>query len=228
MQCLDLQILRPLPPVAVVVLDARIWELHVSIVLRKAVLNGPTMNLFRRSIGSAVAVGSTAVALLKELLVLALKLVVEDDAADATALTAQALGGLQICAINLRVVGQLARLLETRVEPLVSRAGIRLLAVTPRAALVEFGSPRSQVSFLPRTDRRSVVTFENVSTLLRQDHQRTVVAGGRRDLHKPRFLEMPEVTRAWVQGTLLSVAQVTGRDHAKGSNDGQRSRLGAA
>jgi hypothetical protein len=60
------------------------------------------------------------------------------------------------------------------------------------AAPKERGTER-QLSFLPRPDRRALVTFENVSTFLRQEDQRAVVAGGRRGLHEARFLEVPEV-----------------------------------
>ncbi len=66
----------------------------MAVVLRKVVLDGPTMNLFRRSIGSTVAVRTTAIPLLKELLILALELAVENHAADARAIAAETLGGL--------------------------------------------------------------------------------------------------------------------------------------
>jgi hypothetical protein len=87
-QSLDLQIFRALPAVAVVVLDASVGKLHMPIVLRKVVFQSPTMNLFWRSIGSAVAVRSTAIPLLEELLVLAFEFVVEDNATDTRALAA--------------------------------------------------------------------------------------------------------------------------------------------
>ena len=54
---LDLDIERPELAVAVLVLDARVGELDVAVVVRKLVLDGPAMDLLRRSIGPAVAVG---------------------------------------------------------------------------------------------------------------------------------------------------------------------------
>ena len=65
-------------PVAVLVFDARVGKLDVAIVVRELVLDGPTMDLFRRAIGPSVALGLAAIALLQELLVLALQLVVEE------------------------------------------------------------------------------------------------------------------------------------------------------
>jgi hypothetical protein len=92
-------------------------------VLRKVVLDSPTMNLFRRSIRSAVAVRSAAIPLLEELLILALEFIVENDAADARAFAAETLGSVRVRAVDLRVVGQLAWLLDARVESLMpSRA----------------------------------------------------------------------------------------------------------
>ena len=58
-QRLDLQILRPHASVAVSVLNTSVRKLHVPILLPKVVLDGPTMNLFRRAIGPAVTVRST-------------------------------------------------------------------------------------------------------------------------------------------------------------------------
>jgi hypothetical protein len=55
-QRLDLDVERSEMPVAVLVLDARVGELDVAVVVRQLVLDGPAMDLLRRSIGSAVAV----------------------------------------------------------------------------------------------------------------------------------------------------------------------------
>src|SRR5437870_5789210 len=72
--------------------------------------------------------GSAALPRLKELLVLTLELGVEADATDARALFAQALGLLEVGAIDLRVVHQLARPVhgETGVAG-ASNAGVELL-----------------------------------------------------------------------------------------------------
>ena len=88
-QRLDLDIERSEMAVAVLVFDARVGELDVTVVVRKLVLDGPTMNLLRRSIGSAVAVRFATIAFLQELLVLAFQLVVEQNATDEGAVFAQ-------------------------------------------------------------------------------------------------------------------------------------------
>jgi hypothetical protein len=55
MQRLDLDVERAEVPVSVLVLDARVRELDVSVVVRELVLDGPTMDLFGRSIGPPIA-----------------------------------------------------------------------------------------------------------------------------------------------------------------------------
>ena len=55
-QRLDLDIERSEMAVPLLVLDARVWELDVAVVVRQLVLDGPAMDLLRRSIGPAVAV----------------------------------------------------------------------------------------------------------------------------------------------------------------------------
>jgi len=109
MQRLDLYVERSDVAVAVLVLDARVGKLDVTIVVREFVLDGPTVNLLRGSIGSAVAVRFATIALLQELLVLALQLVIEHDAADEGTVFAEALGILEISAVDLPVMHQLAR-----------------------------------------------------------------------------------------------------------------------
>jgi hypothetical protein len=192
------------------------------------VLHRPAVNLFGCAIGSAVAIRPTAIPFLKELPVLALELVVEDDTADARALAAQTLGSLQVGAIDLGVVGQFARLPEARVEPLMFAAGLGLLTVSARPSVVEFAPRRGQVSFLPRTNRRAVMTLENVSTFLRQDDEGAVASGTGSDLHEAGFLEVAEVARTRVERTFLSVMQIASRHDAKRSDDGERPRLRAA
>jgi hypothetical protein len=86
------------------------------------------VNLFRRSIRPPVAVGSAAISLLEELLVLTLELVVEDDAADGGALLAEPFGSLQVRTIDLGVVRQLARLANARVKLLPRLPHVRLVA----------------------------------------------------------------------------------------------------
>ena len=54
-QRLDLDVERSEVPVAVLVLDAGVGKLDVAVVVRELVLDGPTMDLFGRSIGPSIA-----------------------------------------------------------------------------------------------------------------------------------------------------------------------------
>ena len=124
----DLDVLVTRPAVAVLVLDTRIGEVHVSVVVRQVVLSRPPRDLLGLAIRPTVAVLLAAIALVQEPLVVALELVVEDDAPNPTALAAEALLGALIGAIDLRVVRQLARLPEAGVEGLAGFVGSVVVA----------------------------------------------------------------------------------------------------
>src|SRR5687768_5089550 len=83
-----------LPPVVGSrVLDSNVWELDVPSLARQAMLTGPVRDLFPSTIGPAVAVGATSDPLLKEPLIVALELVVQDDTFDPAAVLLDPLGG---------------------------------------------------------------------------------------------------------------------------------------
>ena len=82
----DLDILMPRAAVAVFVLDAGIREVDVPIVVRQVVFPRPACNLFGLPVRPAVAVLLASIALVQEALIVALQLVVEDDAPDSAAL----------------------------------------------------------------------------------------------------------------------------------------------
>ena len=87
----DLDVLVPTPAIAIFVLDARIGKVHMPVVVRQFVLPRPSRDLLRLAIGPAVAVLLATVALVEKTLVVALQLVVENDAADPTAFAAEPL-----------------------------------------------------------------------------------------------------------------------------------------
>ena len=93
-------------------------KVHVPVVVRQLVLPRPPRDLFGLSIRPAVAVLLAAIALVQEPLIVALQLVVEDDAPNPPALVPEALLGALVGAIDLGVVRQLARLPEAGVEGL--------------------------------------------------------------------------------------------------------------
>ena len=90
----DLEILVPRAAISVLVLDPRVRKPDVPIVVRQLVFTRPTRNLFRLTVRPAVAVLVASVALVQEALIVALQLVVEDDAPNPTALAADTLGAL--------------------------------------------------------------------------------------------------------------------------------------
>ena len=103
----------------------------VPIVVRQLVLPRPPRDLFRLAIRPAVAVLLASIALVEEPLIVALELVVEDDAPDPAALVPEALLGALVGAIDLGVVRQLAGLPEAGVEGLAGFVGavVALVAV---------------------------------------------------------------------------------------------------
>lgn len=111
-------------PITVLELDPYVRETHSVAVAGKVMVLRPRGNLFRRPIGSAGAVGPPSVPLLQEVLVLAFELVVEDDALDVSALVTNLRLDVAGRAVDLGVVGQLARLLEARVERLPRLASV--------------------------------------------------------------------------------------------------------
>ncbi|MCA1586256.1 MAG: hypothetical protein LC791_16285 [Acidobacteria bacterium] len=80
---------------------------------------GPLPNLIGRAIGVAVVVVVVLVAFVEPTLVLALQLVVEDDALDVSAALQETRLGLFVRAIDLEVVFQFALAPQPRVERLV-------------------------------------------------------------------------------------------------------------
>ncbi|MBY0496319.1 MAG: hypothetical protein K2Y23_19090 [Cyanobacteria bacterium] len=81
----DLEILVPRAAVSVLVLDPGVRKPDVTVVVRQLVFPGPSGNLFGLTVWPAVAVLLAAIALVQEALIVALELVVEDDAPDTAA-----------------------------------------------------------------------------------------------------------------------------------------------
>jgi hypothetical protein len=71
---LHLDVARLFAAVAILVDDARVGELDVTVLLREVVVDRPACDLIGRTIATTVAVGLAADVLLKELLMLAFQL----------------------------------------------------------------------------------------------------------------------------------------------------------
>jgi hypothetical protein len=100
----DFEILVVLPSVAVLVLDAHVGEADPFICHGQAVLTDPLGDLALTALWPAVAAGCPAIPLVQEPLVVALQLVVEDDAADAPSGIADPRLGAKIGAVDPRIV----------------------------------------------------------------------------------------------------------------------------
>ena len=103
----DLQVVDLATAVPVLILDADIWELDVLIFVRQPVRQRPLPHLVGRAIGPAVAITFLAIPLLKEALILALQLVVEDHATDLAAAFSYPFRGALVCAVEVHVMGDL-------------------------------------------------------------------------------------------------------------------------
>ena len=118
----DLNVLVALATVTVLVLDPRVREMDAPVEVGQLVFSSPRPHFMLVSVRPAVAVRTATVPLLQEPLILSLQLVVQDNASNAAAAAPQAPLGAKVGAVDLRVVGQLARSPETRVEALARLA----------------------------------------------------------------------------------------------------------
>ena len=89
----ELDILVEFPAIDLV-LDAIIRKVHLAVEVRQVVFSRPIADLVLVTVGSAVAVSAIPVVLLQELLVLALQVLFEDNAADLEAVVLVSKAGL--------------------------------------------------------------------------------------------------------------------------------------
>jgi hypothetical protein len=131
-----LDVLASAAAIRLFVLDANVRKVQLVIEVRQLVLARPLPNL----IGCAIRVPAVVVvvfaALVQPPLVLALELVVENDALDLRAAVQEAPLGVFVGAIDLNVVLQLAPAYEARVEGLRVIAVAVTVALQPAAALL--------------------------------------------------------------------------------------------
>jgi hypothetical protein len=122
----DLQVLDLSAAVPVLVFDADIRKLDVLVFVRQAMRQRPFANLVGGVIWPAIAVPFLSITLLKESLVFALQLVVEDDTPDVATAISDRLRSSFVGPMNVRIVGDLRPSRE---------AGIEALAIIDRAIL---------------------------------------------------------------------------------------------
>ena len=159
----DLEILVPRAAVAVFVLDTGIRETHVLIVVRQLVFTRPPCNLFGLTVRATVAVLLASVALVQEALIVALELVVKDDAPNPTTLAAETLLGTLVGAINLGVVRQLTWLPEACPECLTGL--VRAVVASVSVGFEEItASVRQDNGPVVRTDWRRTEAVNDIET----------------------------------------------------------------
>ena len=196
----DLDVLVPTPAIAVLVLDAGVRESARA--RRRTATRAPAPTALSPS-GSRS--GRPSQSFLPRLrswrntLIVALELVVEDDAPDPPALVAEALLGTLVGAIDLRVVRQLARLPEARIENLTG-------FVAALGAFVAVG-------------------LEEIPAALGQDDG-SVVRTERTPANQPFVLEMPKAPPRALS-VLTQVVEITLGDHSKRADRRQRAAFGA-
>ena len=101
------------------VLDSVVGEMNLVVEVRKVVVVRPLRDFSGFTIGAAIGIVAIPITFVEPPLVVALELVVEDDTIDAGAAVREALRLTKVRAIDLDVVFEFARLLETRVELLL-------------------------------------------------------------------------------------------------------------
>jgi hypothetical protein len=112
----DFEVLHLAAPIPVLILNTNVGNLDVVLLVRQPMRQRPLLDFIDGSVWAAVAVPFVPVPLLKETLVLAPQLVVEDDAADVSAPLTNAAGGMFVGPIELSVMCDLWTSRDASVE----------------------------------------------------------------------------------------------------------------
>jgi len=137
----DLNVIVAWAPVSVFVFDPGIREVNMAVLVRQVMFTRPSRYFPWLPVRSSIAVLPAAITLVQKSLVVALQLVVQDDAVHSAALLADTLLSAQVCAIDLRVVIKFSRLSEARVERLawLVTAAITLVPICLEQVPAAFG-----------------------------------------------------------------------------------------
>jgi hypothetical protein len=114
----DLDVLYAVVSISVVVFNPDIRKVHLVVEVRQVVLTGPMLDFLIVTSSAAVAGRLLSIAFLKERLILALQLVVEDDATYVGPLIPEAFRCAAVGSVEYCVVSHLAWLPEAFVEHL--------------------------------------------------------------------------------------------------------------
>src|SRR3954468_13732738 len=198
----DLDVLDIVATVGPLVFKAEIGKVNVAVEVRQIVLLGPLFDLFRIAVRTAVGVRMIAVAIVEELLVLALQLVVEHHAINPYVVLLKPVCGPDVGGVKLSVVRQFPR---TRI---------------------------SRIERLPRLVFWCAVTLEQVASPVGEGHQHRAPvlvtverSNGPNQLRGPKPVEVavPQIARA-----PPVVEQFVDRNDAEGADRGQSPHVGSA
>jgi hypothetical protein len=192
------------PAIGLFVFDPHVWEVDLVIEVGEVVVVRPFLDLVSGAIGPPIGVVAVPISPVQPLLVLTLELVVEDDSIDACAALPEAPGLPEVCAEHLGVVFRLARLFQLRVELLTMILPAVLAIVRPMIVAMR---------------------LQNVPTFLRQDDCHVPMTGQPLDSDEPFLAEVAQVAAPWIRRTLVVIAKVACRDHAKRTNGRQGAGL---
>jgi hypothetical protein len=180
----NLDVLVPVAPVYLV-LETKIGKMDRLVEIGQVVFERPSLDLACIPIRSPLAVGAPAVVSLQPLLVLPLKVVLQDDAADLRALLAESLLGAQVGAIERGVMRQFPRPADPSAELLTT------LVVTVSAMAVE-----------------------QTASALRQGHD-SFASVERHASHQPLISQVSMVVVARIERALTGIAEVAFSDNPK-------------
>jgi hypothetical protein len=194
----DLHVFVIAAPVDLYVVNPQIGEMDVLIEVREVVFERPLLDLPLVPIRVSVVVVAIPIALVEPLLILALELVVQDDALDVGVAFVQALSDAQVSLVYLRVVFELALAFEARIE---------LLA---RVVVVDS------------------MGLQQVPAAVGQNDGDIAPAVQPHGVDQTLLAEVPKVAAAGIGLAPGMVAQLTRGHHPKRANGGQRAGLRAA
>jgi hypothetical protein len=158
----DFEIQVPMVPVEVV-FDAEIGKMHPVVEVRQVMLSRPGFNLARVPIGPAVTIRPIPIALLQELLVLALERTLGDHVPDVRVAVAELADGLPIGVVDARVVGQLAT--GNAVTVPVSAVFVAVAAVKVQELAAAVREHDAAVAFVERDGRHKAFVAQVVEAV---------------------------------------------------------------
>jgi hypothetical protein len=158
----DLNVIVAWPSVSVFVLYPRIREMDMAVLVRQVMFTRPSHYFLWLPVRPSVAVLPAAITLVQKSLVVALQLVVQDDAVHSAALLADTLLSAQVCAIDLRVVRQFSRLSEARVVRLawLVTAAVTLVPICLEQVPAAFGEDDGAVVGVEWRRVQQTLSFE--------------------------------------------------------------------